>query len=160
MRLGHALPDLLDEREHNERGDSVADESSDDEDQSREDEQDAIETEVFDALCDGSSDGVEEAGRVDCFAERETARGQDDDCPEEVVEVFFCQDAGAEEEDDGDDGDDAHVAEHGLELVAHAPEDDGCDGDDRDEPLNAGEFVFHGANRHDGRVASRPEGYE
>ena len=54
---------------------------------------------------------MEEAGGGDRFTEGEAASGEDDDSPEEIVEVFFREDASAEESDHWDDSDDAHVAE-------------------------------------------------
>ena len=105
-------------------------------------------------------DGLEEAGGVDGFTEGEPAGGEDDDGPEEVVEVVLGEDAGAEEEDDGDDGDNAHVAEDVFELVRDAPEDDGDEGCDHDEVLDAGEGVLCGADRDDGGVVADAECYE
>ena len=54
---------------------------------------------------------MKESGGGNSFAEGEATGGEDDDGPEEIVEVFFGEDAGAEEGEHGDDGDDAHVAE-------------------------------------------------
>lgn len=158
MRLRHTLADLLDERQHNQRSNGMTDERRNNQDQAAEHNQHTIQTHPLDLLGDAVGDGVEQAGAVDGFAERETAGGEDDDGPEEVVEVLLGEDAGAEEEHDGDDGDDAHVAEDGLELVGDAPEDDGEDGDDADEPLDAGEPVAHAADRHDGRALAGLEG--
>jgi len=149
MRLRHARADCVHEGQDNQRGDGVGDEGRDDKDQGGEDDEDAVEAHALDFCGDGGGDGVEEARGVDGFAEGEAAGCEDDDGPEEVVEVFFCEDAGAEEEGEWDDGYDAHVAEDVFELVAYAPEDYGDDGDDADEPLHACEFVFHWPYRDD-----------
>lgn len=137
MWLVHADADGVDEFEDDEGGDGVGDESGDDEDQGGEDDEDGVEAQALDACSDGVGDGVQEARAVDGFAEGEAAGCEDDDGPEEVVEVFFGEDAGAEEEDEGDDGYDAHVAEYVLELLADAPEDNCAKGDERDEPLHS-----------------------
>jgi hypothetical protein len=70
-------------------------------------------------------DSVKKTRRVNRLAEREAARGEDDDCPKKVVEVFLRKDTGSEEKNEGNDSYDAHIAENGLELVAYAPEDNG-----------------------------------
>ena len=160
MGFLHAGADGVDQRQDDERGDRMADKGGNDEDQCGEHDQDAVETHALDFVRDGTGDGVEETGGGDGFAEREAASGEDDDGPEEVVEVFFCQDAGAEEEDERDDGHDAHVSEDVLELMGHAPEDNGHDGDAADKPLHARELVLHRPDRHDGGASSGLEGDE
>ena len=121
MRLRHALPDLLHKREHDERRNSVTDERRNNQNKPAEDAQHAVETHALDVSGDGLGDGVQQTRGVYGFTQREAARGEDDDGPEEIVEVFFGEDACAEEEDEGDDGYDAHVAEDVFELVADAP---------------------------------------
>lgn len=103
---------------------------------------------------------MEEAGGGDGLAEGEAAGGEDDDGPQEVVEVFLGEDSRAEEQGHGDDGHDAHVAEDAFELVRHAPENDGAERDETDEPLHACEAVFHGPDGHDGRAFAGLEGDE
>lgn len=158
MRLRHALTHLLHKREHDKRRDGVADESRDDENETAEDAQNAVETHALDVGGDCLGDGVEQTGGVDGFAESEAAGGEDDDGPQEVVEVFFGEDAGSEEEHERDDGYDAHVAEDVFELVADAPQRNGDHSDDADKPLHAGELVLHRADRHDGRALAWLEG--
>lgn len=160
MRVLHADADAVDERQDDERGDGVADEGGDDEDQAREDEQHGVQAEALDADGDLARDGVQEARAVDGLAEREAAGGQDDDGPQEVVEVLLGEDAGAEEQDDRDDGDHAHVAEDVLELVAHAPQHDGGERHERDEPLHAREAVLDGAHGDDRRALAGLEADE
>jgi len=92
----------------------VGDERRDDENQRGEDDEDAVQAHALDLLGDGARDGVQQAGRGDGFAEGEAAGCEDYDGPEEVIEVFFREDAGAEEGDHGDDSYDAHVAEDVL----------------------------------------------
>ena len=136
----------------------MTNERSHDEDQSGENDQDGIQTHALYFLRDGAGDRMQEARGGDGLAEREAAGGEDDDGPEEIVEVLFGQDSRAEKEDERDDGHDAHVSKDVFELVRHAPQDYGHDGDDADEPLNPGEFVFHGPDRHDGGTLSGLEG--
>ena len=133
----------------------MADECRDDQDQACENDQDSVQAHALHALGDRTGNGMQESGRRDRFSEGEPSGGEDDDGPEEVVEVFFGEDAGAEEKDNRDDGDGAHVAEHVLELVAHTPKRDGADRHDADEPLHAGEGVSHGSDGHDDGAFSR-----
>ena len=93
---------------------------------------------------------MEETGRGDSFTKGEAACGEDDDSPEEIVEVFFGQDASAKESDHRDDSDDAHVAEDVFELVGDAPEDYCDEGDNADEVLDTCEFIFHRPDGDDG----------
>lgn len=111
MRLRHSLAHALHQREEYKRSDGMRNEGRDDENDAREREQHGIKTEVLHAGGDALRQGMQQARGADCGAEREAAGSEDDDGPEEVVEVLFCEDAGAEEKYDGDDGDDAHVAE-------------------------------------------------
>ena len=160
MRLLHARADLLHERQDDQRRDGMADKRRDDEDQRREDEQHAVQTHARNAVCDRARNGMQQTRGTDRSPERQAARREDDDRPEEVVEVFFREDARAEEEDQWDDGDDAHVAEDALELVADAPEHYGRERHEADEPLHAGELVFHGPDRDDCGALAWLEGYE
>lgn len=160
MGFRHCGADGLDEREDDEGGDGVGDEGGDEEDERGEDEEDAVEVHALDAVGDGSGDGVKETRGGDGLAEGEAPRGEDDDGPEEVVEVLLGEDAGAEKEGHGDDGHDAHVAEDALELVRDAPERDGGECDGADKPLHASEAVFHVSDGHDGRAFARLEGDE
>lgn len=153
-RLGHPLADLVHQREDDERGDGVADEAGDHEDQDGEDDEHAVQAEALDALRDARGDGVQQAGGVDGFAEGEAAGSEDDDSPEEVVEVFLGEDAGAEEDDEGDDGYNAHVAEDWLELMCDAPEEDGQERHAANEVLCACEAVLHRADGDDGGAAA------
>ena len=119
------------------------------EDESPEDDEDAIEAHALDLLRDGARDSMQESGTRDGFAEGEAAGGEDDDGPEEVVEVFFGENTSAEEKDDGYDGHDAHVPKDVFELVGDAPQHDGYDRHAADEPLHTGELVLHGPNGND-----------
>lgn len=138
----------------------MTDKSRDNGDQSREDAHDAVQAHTLDFSSDALRNGVQEPRTIHSFAERETAGREDDDGPEEIIEIFFRQYSRAEEEDDGDDGYDAHIAKDSFELVAETPEQNCNDGDDGDEPLNSGELVFHRADRDDGRVAAGAESDE
>lgn len=149
VRILHVLADLLDERQDNQRGHRVTDEGRHDEYQRREHDQHAIQAEALDAVRNTQRNRMEQARGGDGLAKREAARRQDDNGPEKVVEVFFRQDAGAEEEYHWDDGDDAHVAEYAVQLVTEAPEYDGHESGDADEPLQARESVFYRAYWHD-----------
>lgn len=149
MRILHVRPDLLHQREDDQRRDRVADEGRDDEDHARENDQDAVQAHAFDAFRDFARDGVQQARGSDRFPEGEAAGGEDDDRPEEVVEIFFSEDAGAEEHHHRDDSHDAHIPEDAFELVRHAPECDCGEGDETDEVLHASETVVHGADGDD-----------
>jgi hypothetical protein len=158
MRVLHLLAHLMHKWKHNQRSDRVADERSDHQDQSTEDYENAVQAHTLDAAGDGLGNGVQQSGRVDRLSEREAASCEDDDGPEEVVEVFLCEDAGAEEEDERDDGHDAHVAEDVFELVTDAPQDDGENRNNTDEPLNARELVFERSDRNNGGATTWLEG--
>lgn len=157
VRFVHRFADIADEGQDDEGGDGVGDESGDDEGEGGEDEQDAVEVEAVDLAGDVLGHGVQEAAGLDGFAEGEAAGGQDDDGPGEVVEVLLGQDADAEEDDDGQDGDDAHVAERAFQLVRRAPEADRRQADDGHEPLQGGEALFDGADGHDVGALARLE---
>ena len=160
MGFRHRCADGLDEREDDEGGHGVGDEGGDDEDEGGEDDEDAVKVHALDAFGDGAGDGVQEAGGGDGLAKGETTGCEDDDGPEEIVEVFLGEDAGAEEQGHGDDGDNAHVAKDAFQLVRDAPEHDGAECDDADEPLHASEAIFHGPDGDDGRAFARLEGDE
>lgn len=146
MRLGHALTNLLHKREHDKRRYSVADEGRNDEDETAKDNKDAVETHAFDAAGDRLGNGMEKTGRVDGLAERQASSGENDDGPEEVVEVLLRKDARSKEQHKRDDSHNTHVTEDVLELVADAPQNDGDNSDDADEPLHARELILHRAN--------------
>ena len=103
---------------------------------------------------------MQQAGTIDCLPESETACGENDDGPEEVIEIFFCQNPRPEEEHDRNDSNDSHIPKHAFELVAQAPENDSRDRDDGDEPLDPREAVSHWSDSDDGGVAARAEGRE
>lgn len=121
MRLWHGSTDLLNERENDKGGDSVADERGDDENQGGEDNKDTIHGKIGDRFGDILGNGVQEARRRHRLAQRQTTGGEDDDGPEEVVKVFLGKNSGAEEESHGDDGNDAHVTKNPFELVRCTP---------------------------------------
>ncbi len=60
---------------------------------------------------------------IDCFTEGKATGREDDDRPEEVIEVFFREDTGTEEENERDDSNDAHITEEPVQLMAYAPKD-------------------------------------
>ena len=103
---------------------------------------------------------MQETGRVDCLSKGKTACSEDDNSPQEVVEVLFSQNAGTEKEDDRDDSDHAHVAKDTLELMADTPQHDSDQGGHGDEPLNASETILHRPDGDDGGVASGTESDE
>lgn len=138
----------------------MADERGDHEGQGREHDQHPVQAHALDAVGDSHRDGIQQARRLDRFPKGQPTRGEDDDGPREVVEVLFREDADAEEQHDGDDGDDAHVAEHGLELVARAPQRDGREADGRHERLDARELVVQLTDGHDRSAAARAERHE
>ena len=129
-------------------------------DQSSKDAHHTVQTQVSDFLGDAYGDGMQQAGTIHCLAQSQTASGQDDYRPQEVIEVFFRQDTSAEEENYWNDRNNAHVSEEAFELVAEAPQDDGGNCYDGDEPLDPGELVFHWPDGDDGGVSAWLEGYE
>lgn len=152
MRLRHALADLLHERQDNKRRDGVADESGDHKNETAKDNQNSIQTHALDAAGDGFGDSVEQTRGVDGLAESQTTSSEDDDGPQEVVEVLFCKDTSAEKEYKRNDGHDSHVPEDVLQLMAYTPEDDGDHSHNTDEPLHSSELIFHRSNGYDGRA--------
>lgn len=126
IRMGmlHPRTYLLDQREDNEGCNCVRYESRNDKNQRREHDQHPVEAVVSHLLCDGCRNGVQKAGRGDRFPEAETTSCENNNGPEEIVEVLLREDAGSEEEDDRDDRNDSHITECVLELMAHTPEDD------------------------------------
>ncbi len=121
MWLAHALAHLRNQGQNNQRSNRVTDKGRNNNHQTGKHHQHAIQTHAIDLLGYGAGNRVQETGAGNRFAEGEASGGEDDDGPEEVVKVFFGEDAGAEEEDDGNDGDDAHIAEDAFELVRYAP---------------------------------------
>ena len=159
MRIGHAQADVLHEREHDEGGDGVADERCDAEDQDGEGEEDGIEAHAGDAGGDALGDRVQQAGAGDGVAEGEAAGGEDDDCPEEVVEVLLCQDARPEKQDERDDGQHAHVPKHRLQPVRKTPERNRAERDGDDEPLRGRVAFPNRPDRHDDGAPAGPQPY-
>lgn len=121
MRIFHFPSYLRYNRHDYKRSHGMTDERRDNEDHGSENDEDGEEAHSRDTLANFLGDGREEARRGDGFTERNAAHGQHYDCPEEIVEIFFGEDSGAEEDDEGDDCDDTHVAEEGFELVLDAP---------------------------------------
>ena len=121
MGVIHSGTDLLHQWKEDQCGNGVRDESGHDKNQEGESEQDPVETEVLHLGGYTLRDCAQETGGCDGLAETEASGRQDDDSPEEVVEVLFGEDASAKEQDHGNDGDDAHVSKSVLELVANAP---------------------------------------
>lgn len=156
----HPSTDLVHQRKDDQCRNGVTDERRNDENQGREYDQNAVQTHALDLFGDGAGNGMQEAGGLDGFAERETASGENDDGPEEIVEVFLGQDSGTEEEHDRYYGDDSHVAKDVLQLMRDAPQYDGSDGHNTDEPLSTREFVLHRPDRYDDSALSRLEGNE
>lgn len=113
---------------------------------------------MLDSFADSVGQGMQKPGGCHSFPKTKSAGGQNDDGPQEIVEVFFIKDASSEEQNHGDDSDHTHVAEDMLELMAATPEGNGGHRDNGDEPLNAGEFVFDGANRDQSGVTAGMEG--
>ena len=103
---------------------------------------------------DCARNGMQQSRRCDGFAKHQSARSEDDNGPEKIVEVFFRQNTAAEEENHGNNGYNAHVAKDLVELVAETPEDNRDEGRESDEPLRAGEMVFDGPNGDDGCAAA------
>jgi len=148
VRVGHALAHALHQRQEDECRHRVRDEGRDHQNDGRERHQHPVQRQVLHARRDVLRQRVQQARRADGLAERQAARRQDDDGPQEVVEVLFGEDAGAEEEHQWDDGDDAHVAEDVRQLVRYAPQADCGKRHDADEPLDASETLFHPSNRY------------
>lgn len=63
MRLRHALSHTGDKRQNDQSGNSMTNESSDDENQRGKDDEDAIYGQMGDIVCDMLGDGVEETRR-------------------------------------------------------------------------------------------------
>ena len=103
---------------------------------------------------------MQEPGGRDRFTKGQTSRGQDDNGPKEIIEVFLCEDPRAEEQDYGDDSYNAHVAKDAFELVCHAPKSDRNDSDNADEPLYASKAISHRSQRNDSSAFAGLEGYK
>jgi len=109
--VGHTLAHALHQRQEDQRRHCVRDEGRHHQNDGRERHQHPVQRHMLHARRDVLRQRVQQARRADGLAERQAARRQDDDGPQEVVEVLFCEDAGAEKQNERDDGDDAHVAE-------------------------------------------------
>ena len=136
----------------------MTDESRYDQDQAGKHGQHPVHAEVGYTVCDGHRNGMEKTGGRDCFSEREPSSGQDDDCPQEIVEVLFRQDASSEEKRQRDDGNNAHVAKDAFYLMTDAPQHYRHKRSKDDEILHTIQLVLHWANGHDCCAASRLEG--
>lgn len=128
-----------------------------DQDQRRKHEQNSVQIEVVDARRDRLGDRVQQPGRGHSFAKTQTPSREDDDRPQEVVEVFLVQDPRAKEQHHRDDGDHPHIPKDVLELMADTPQPDGGQRHNRDKVLHSRELVLDRSNRHNGRV---PAGFE
>lgn len=157
MRLRHALTDLLDEWQHNKRRNGVANKSGNDKNETAEDNEDSVQAHALNATGDRLGDGVEQTRGVDGFAKGQTTSSEDNDGPQEVVEVFLRKNAGTEEQHKRNDGHNAHVAEDILQLVAYTPEYNSDHSNNTDEPLHSSELVLHRPNRYDGGALARLE---
>lgn len=160
MWLTHSHADFAYEGENNQSSDGMADEGCHNSNQSCKNTGHAIQGEISNALGDGNSNGREETGAVDRLAQCQATSSENDDSPEEVIEVLLGQDPGSEEQSDGDDGYYTHVAKDMLELVTDAPESDGNQSYNRDKVLYSSKLVLHGTNRNDGGIAARAEGHK
>jgi hypothetical protein len=80
----------------------VRDERGDDEADGEQAEEHLPDRHALHNVLDERIERLEQAARRDGLAERNAAHGEEDDGPEEVVEVLLGQDARAEEEHDGD----------------------------------------------------------
>lgn len=136
----------------------MANESSNDENKTTEDNKDSVQTHAFNTTGDRLGDSMEETRRVDRLAKGQATGSEDDDGPQEVVEVLLSEDTSSEEQHKRDDGHDTHVAKDVLELVADTPQHDSDDSDSADEPLDTSELVLHGADRHNSRALAWLEG--
>lgn len=121
MWLGHLLSDLLDQRQDNESGNSVADKRCYNKDQGAENNQHTVQTHALNASGNRLSNCVQKTRRVDRLAERETTGSKDDDSPEEIVKVFLGKDTGTKEKHNGDNGYDTHIAKCKFKLVTDTP---------------------------------------
>ena len=110
--LSHAGADLLDQRKDDEGGNGMGDERGDDEDESSKHDQDTVQRKARYPFRDSIGDRLKEPGGGDSFAKRKTACCEDDDGPEEVVEIFFGENPSTEEQDQGYNGNDAHIAKY------------------------------------------------
>ena len=143
-----------------ESGDRVANKRGDHQNEAGENKQDPVQAHLLNRLSNSLGHGVQETRRVDRLAERETARGQNDDGPREVVEVLLGQNAHTEEENDGDDGNDAHVSKDVFKLMRGAPQTDSGNAHNSDEPLHTREAVLNGADGHNGCPLARLETHQ
>ncbi len=160
MRIRHRLADGANERKNDKRSNGMGDERRDDQNKRRENNKHSIEIQPLNASGDSLGDSMQKTRRRNSATEREPAGSEEDDGPEEVIEVLLSKNTSTEKQRDGKDGDDAHVAEDAFELVRDAPQCDGGERDAADEPLHAGEAVFHGADGDDGRAFAGLEGEE
>lgn len=110
----HAQTDLLHQGKDDQGCDGMRDERRDHQDQPREDDQHPVQAETSHFLRDGLGDRVQQTRRRHRLAQTQTPRGEDDDRPQEVVEVLLGQDARAEKQHHRNDRDHAHVAKRIL----------------------------------------------
>lgn len=149
VRLLHIAANRVYKRQDDERGNSVRDESSTDQDQASEYNKYCIQREALDFLRNCAGNGMQETGRVNCLSKRETTGGKDNDSPEEVIEVLFSENTRSEEKNNRDNSHHAHLAEDPFELVGDAPQYDSSDGSQRDKPLDASKSILDGPDRDD-----------
>jgi hypothetical protein len=121
MRMVHVLAHLPDERQEDDRRNGMAHKRGGYQNDRREDNGHAIQTQAADAFGDDVRNGVQQTGAVDDCAERETSGSKNNDGPQEVVEVFVSQDTSPKEYGHRNDGNDAHVSKVPLKAAAETP---------------------------------------
>ncbi|KAI6773470.1 hypothetical protein HG531_000319 [Fusarium graminearum] len=114
VRLVHGSTDIEDKREEDQSSDSMADEGCNDQDQSREDNQDTIQTHAFHFFRDDLGKSVQKTRRSNSFTQGQSTGSEDDNGPWEVVEVLLSQQTNTKEENNRDNGNDAHISKLGL----------------------------------------------
>ena len=162
VRVGvlHADADLTNKRQDDQGRNRVRDETGNHKNQNREDEEHAVKAEMFDPCGDARGNGVQQARRRHSLTKTQTTGGENDNGPQEVVEILFVKDSGTEEQQKRKDSDHAHIAKDVLKLMTGTPERDGEERDDTDEILDTSEAVFDRPDRNDSGIATRVESHQ
>ena len=119
-----------------------------------------VQAHIAHLLRNALGNGMQQAGAIHSLSKRQATSSQDNDGPQEIIEIFFSQDTRTEEQENRDDSNDTHISKDSFELVARTPERDGRQRNNGYEPLDAGEFVFHGSYGHDCGIPAWLESHE
>ena len=137
MSIRHRLTNLQHEWQEDHRADGVRDERRGNGDDKAEYQDDGVGGKAGNPVLDHDPDRLQQPRRLHALPQGGSTHSQHDDAPQKVVKVVLVQDARPKVRDDGENGEDAHLADKGLEGLGEAEEEDGQDGDGGDEPLGA-----------------------